>query len=161
MVTATGSFARRNEELSDEEVQAETMGVLREIYGASIPEPVDILVPRWTLDPLYRGSYSNWPLGALDEHHANLGQPITQGGKAWLHFTGEAMSDEYFGYVQGGWDQGLKTATAVASCLKGQCPSAEVYTALTTCEQSLTTIDRRAARRRGGTPKRHGSPGHH
>lgn len=155
MVTATDTFARRNEHLSDAQLQAEIMPVLREMYGADVPEPLDMLVPRWTLDPLYRGSYSNWPLGAMDEHHANLGQPITHQGN-WLHFSGEAMSDEMFGYVQGAWDEGLNSAAAVAQCLKGKCPDAEAFEALTTCAQVETDIKKRSIKaRRGGTPRRH------
>lgn len=156
MVTATDTFARRNEALSDDEIKDETFAVLKEMYGADIPEPDDILVPRWTLDPLYRGSYSNWPLGALDEHHANLGEPIGA-GQSWLHFAGEATSDEMFGYVQGAWDSGKTTAQTVADCLHGKCPGAKVYDPLTVCAQKENTFTRRSAtgKRKGGSPRRH------
>lgn len=156
MVTATGDFGRRNELLSDGEIIEETLGVLREMYGADVPAPLDIVVPRWTVDPLFRGSYSNWPLGALDQHHSNLGQPLG-GGESWLYFSGEATSAEAFGYVQGAWDQGLKAADAIAACLAGDCPDATVYEAVTTCEQTETTFTRRSVgrRTRGGAPRRH------
>jgi len=156
MVTTTDEIARRNEYLSDEELQAEIMPILREMYGADIPDPMDIFVPRWSLDPLYRGSYSNWPLGAMEEHHANLGQPITANGN-WLHFSGEAMSDEMFGYVQGAWNEGINTAAKVAQCLLGKCPDATVYEALRTCAQEETDIKKRSVtlNKRKGSPRRH------
>lgn len=157
MVTATGDFGRRNELLSDAEIIEETMGVLREMYGPDIPDPLDIVVPRWTIDPLYRGSYSNWPLGVLDQHHSNLGQPIG-GGDSWLYFSGEATSVEAFGYVQGAWDQGIKAAESIAQCFNGSCPDATVYEALTTCAQAETVFTRRRVagpRARGGSPRRH------
>lgn len=158
MVTATDAFARRNEELTDEEIQGEVMNVLREMYGEDIPDPDDILIPRWTLDPLYRGSYSNWPIGALDQHHENLRKPV---GSGRLHFTGEAMSEEAFGYVQGAWLEGNFTAVTVANCINGvECPEVEVYEALTTCDQAETALTRRGGktRRYKGPARRHGSP---
>lgn len=156
MVTATGAFGRRNELLSDQEMIEETLSVLREMYGPDVPEPLDIVVPRWTLDPLFRGSYSNWPLGALDQHHWNLGQPLG-GGASWLHFSGEATSADAFGYVQGAWDQGLMAAKAIAACFGRDCPDATVYEAVTTCAQAETTIARRGVgrRTRGRSPRRH------
>ncbi|BEJ14164.1 hypothetical protein CspHIS471_0313380 [Cutaneotrichosporon sp. HIS471] len=155
MVTATGDFGRRNEHLSDAEITEEVLGVLREMYD-DVPEPKDIVVPRWTIDPLFRGSYSNWPLGALDQHHANLGQPIG-GGNSWLHFSGEATSAEAFGYVQGAWEQGILSAEAITACLRGTCPNATVYEAVMTCEQTETTNKRRGmrGRGRGRSPRRH------
>jgi polyamine oxidase len=168
MVTAIDTFAKRNEELSDGEIQQETFAVLQEIYGPSIPPPVDILVPRWSQDPLFRGSYSNWPLGALDQHHENLRMPIGSGAgqSAQLHFSGEAMSEEYFGYVQGAWDEGLNTAAVIGGCLRdNDCRGPEVYEALTTCEQAETLLrkrDGKARKRKGGMARRrHSGFGRH
>ncbi|WVR09269.1 hypothetical protein IAU60_006334 [Kwoniella sp. DSM 27419] len=143
--------ARRNEELSDEEIQEEVMQVLKEMYGDDIPQPDDILVPRWTLDPLFRGSYSNWPLGALDQHHSNLRLPV---GDNRVHFTGEAMSEEAFGYIQGAWDEGLSTAGVIAACLNGTCPDATAYEALKTCAQDGTVLSRRGRRIQSRSPRR-------
>lgn len=157
MVTTTGDFARRNEHLSDAEITDEVVAVLREMYD-DVPDPIDIVVPRWSIDPLYRGTYSNWPLGAFDQHHGNLGQSIG-GGQSWLHFSGEATSVEAFGYVQGAWEQGVLAADAVAACLGGNCPNATVYEAVRTCEQQETTVMRRGLGNkrptRGGSPRRH------
>lgn len=156
MVTAVDDFARRNERLSDSEIQAEVMKVLREVYGDDISEPVDIVVPRWEADPFFRGSYSNWPLGSLDQHHENLRKPL---GGGRLHFSGEAMSVDSFGYVQGAWDEGLATAALVAKCLlHNDCPATEVYEALLTCPQQETTLTRRERKKSGGRSpaRRHG-----
>jgi polyamine oxidase len=160
MVTAIDNFARRNEQLSDDEIMDETYGVLQEMYGAGIPRPVDILVPRWSVDPLFRGSYSNWPLGALDQHHENLRKRVGSS----LHFSGEAMSEEAFGYVQGAWDEGINSADEVAQCLtSGGCEVNEVFEALVTCEQAETALrkrDGKKTKKRGGQPRRrHGGFG--
>lgn len=136
--------ARRVGRMKDSDVQYEAMLKLREIYGDEIPEPLDILVPRWNQDPLYMGSYSNWPLGQLDEHHWNLRQPI---GNNKVFFTGEANSREMFGYVQGAWEDGKQTAEKVANCVKGAgCPSSLVYEDITTCTQAGSLNAKRNAR---------------
>lgn len=141
MVTAIDAFARRNEDEDDATIQAEAVDVLRKMYGADVPEPLDIVIPRWHSDPLFRGSYSNWPLGVLDEHHSNLGQPVVL-GEARLHFAGEATSYEMFGYVNGAWDSGLRTAAAIAECVHGpKCPDAPVYETLKTCEQVAEALE--------------------
>jgi polyamine oxidase len=62
----------------------------------TVPEPTAFFFPRWSNDPLYRGSYSNWPPGFTRQHHANLRAPL---GHLW--FAGEALSEKYFGMWSG------------------------------------------------------------
>jgi len=33
------------------------------MYGDKAVEPEDILIPDWNHNPLFFGSYSNWPIG--------------------------------------------------------------------------------------------------
>ena len=47
----------------DEEVKAEVMAVLKNIFGHDVPEAEEILIPRLHSDPFFQGSYSDWPLG--------------------------------------------------------------------------------------------------
>jgi len=111
------------------------------MYGDDIPEPLDILIPRWDQDPLFRGSYSNWPLGELDQNHDNLRQPV---GENKVFFTGEAYSKEMFGYVQGAWEEGKQTGAKIASCLKGNgCPNGFAFESIKTCSQQQTSLKRR------------------
>lgn len=155
MVTAVDEFARDNERRTDEEVRDDVMGVLREMYG-NIPDPDDIIVPRWNSDPLYRGSYSNWPLGVLDQHHQNLGQPV---GNGRVMFTGEAMSEEAFGYVQGAWNEGKNTAVKIGECLvNSDCPEVEIFEALKICDQQASAENLRK-RKQSMIPRRAGQPG--
>jgi polyamine oxidase len=129
MVTAIDKFARRNEMLSDEQIKKEVYAILQEMYGQNIPPIRDIAVPRWTIDPLYRGSYSNWPLGAVNEHHLNLGKPVGA-MKSWIHFTGAH-----------------KTANTIAQCLSSKCPMVEIYENIKECPQKPTQQFKRNARR--------------
>jgi polyamine oxidase len=89
-----GDFSKRIESMSDEVVKAEVLAVLRSMYpNTTIPEPDAFYFPRWLNDPLYRGSYSNWPSSFLRDHHTNLRATVQQ--RLW--FGGEATSFKYFG----------------------------------------------------------------
>ncbi|KAI8997016.1 hypothetical protein BDB01DRAFT_769532 [Pilobolus umbonatus] len=126
-VTVTQDQSYMVESMSDEEVKQDIMTVLRRMYGEDIPEPTEILFPRWHNDPLFRGSYSNWPIGELDEHHANMKASL----KNRVFFAGEAMSAEYYGFLQGAWFSGHNAASDVAKCLKSKCPRSAYYPIIT------------------------------
>ena len=80
--------------MPDAAVQAEILSVLRSMFpNATIPEPLDFYFRRWHSDPLFRGSYSNWPANFLSEHQGNLRADIDK--RLW--FAGEATSKKWFG----------------------------------------------------------------
>lgn len=57
-----GDESERLETMTDAEVQAEVMGVLRKMYpDVDVPEPTQLKFGKWFSDPLTRGSWSNWP----------------------------------------------------------------------------------------------------
>jgi len=114
-VTVTGDFSKRIESMSDELVKAEVLTVLRSMYpNTTIPEPDAFYFPRWLNDPLYRGSYSNWPSSFLRGHHTNLKATVEQ--RLW--FGGEATSFKYFGYLHGAYYEGQKMAEEIADCIE-------------------------------------------
>ena len=92
-VTVTGSQALRVEGLPDEQVKAEALQVLRSMFPEHPPqEPEDFFFHRWHSDPLFRGSYSNWPASFFPEHHMNVRTNLGR-----LYFGGEATSLKFFG----------------------------------------------------------------
>ncbi|KAF3775669.1 Polyamine oxidase [Nymphaea thermarum] len=93
-VTVTDDEARRIERQSDNVTKEEAMEVLRKIFGPEIPDALDIFVPRWGMDRLQRGSYSNWPIGVTDDDFNKLKAPVGR-----IYFTGEYTSLDYNGYV--------------------------------------------------------------
>ncbi|KAH9968000.1 amine oxidase [Russula dissimulans] len=114
-VTVTGDFAKRVESLSDDVVKAEVLDVLRSMYpNTTIPEPDAFYFPHWQSDPLYRGSYSNWPSSFLKGHHTNLRATVQQ----TLWFGGEATSFKYFGYLHGAYYEGQNMAEEIARCIE-------------------------------------------
>ena len=93
-VSYQGDYSLRIEALPDHQVQDEVMSVLRTMFpNITIPDPVAFHFPRWASNPLYRGSYSNWPPSFFSEHHENLRATVEK--RLW--FAGEATSQKYFG----------------------------------------------------------------
>ncbi|KAH0582443.1 Polyamine oxidase [Termitomyces sp. J132] len=123
-VTVTGDFSERIEALSDTEVKEETMSVLRSMYpNITIPEPSDFTFHRWFNDPLYRGSYSNWPPSFVRQHHDNFRADVGR-----LYFAGEGTSQDYYGYLHGAYFEGRDIADVVAKCVHGNgCVSLQRY----------------------------------
>ncbi|KAJ7707536.1 amine oxidase [Mycena rosella] len=115
--TVTGDYSERIESLSDAQVQAELVDVLATMFpNITIPTPTAFLFPRWFSDPLYRGSYSNWPASFVSPHHTNLRANV--GKRLW--FSGEAMSQRYFGFLHGAYFEGIDAGEKVASCVLGK-----------------------------------------
>ncbi|KAF9238348.1 hypothetical protein BU15DRAFT_47713 [Melanogaster broomeanus] len=113
-VTVTGDWSLYVEQLPPAKVQAEVMEVLRAMYpNIDVPDPVDIHVPTWASNILYRGSYSNWGPSYVQAHSDNL--RATVDNRLW--FAGEATSLEYFGFLQGAYLEGQSVASSIASCI--------------------------------------------
>ena len=66
------------------------------MYGDKAVYPEDILIPDWHNNPLFFGSYSNWPIGVDTTFHQNLASPMGH-----LYMAGEACSQNYNGYLHG------------------------------------------------------------
>ena len=130
-----GDYSVRVEALPDSQVQEEVMGVIRSMFpNITVPEPVAFHFPRWHSDPLFRGSYSNWPPSFFGGHHQNLRAPVE--GRLW--FAGEATSQKYFGkpssrnqpilnfnllllgFLHGAYFEGHDVALAIANCVRGK-----------------------------------------
>lgn len=130
MVTTTDVESKRIERMTDTQVKQEIMQVIQRMFGVW-QEPTHILIPRWHQHPLFRGSYSNWPIGALQKHHLNMRAPL----KNTLWFAGEAMSADYYGFLHGAWFEGKYVANMIARCLSNHaCPQTEMYKYVTGCD---------------------------
>ncbi|KAI9267810.1 hypothetical protein BY458DRAFT_456936 [Sporodiniella umbellata] len=128
--TVTQDMSKEIERMTDEEVKKIGMDALRKMYGDDIPEPTDFMFPRWHSNPLFRGSYSNWPIGELYQHHQNIKAPLLNR----LFFAGEALSSRYYGFLQGAWFSGIETAGHVVKCVKKECEKIDYYPQITTAQ---------------------------
>ncbi|TGZ82968.1 amine oxidase [Ascodesmis nigricans] len=120
--TLTGDYAYRAEAQTDEELQENMMEQLRFMYGPDIPDPIEFKFPRWTLDPLFRGSFTNWGAGVTEKQQQALAAPV--GGDTGLRrddtlwFAGEHTSRKYFGYLHGAYWEGRLAAHRIADCIR-------------------------------------------
>jgi monoamine oxidase len=110
MAFTGGNFARSTEILSDEDVADGAMGVLRKMFGSSIPEPQDGVRARWGRDPFAFGSYSHIPVGATPRDYDTLAEPV--GDR--LYFAGEATNRRYPATVHGAFLSGVREANRIA-----------------------------------------------
>jgi len=74
------------------------MAVLRtkmypHLSPSEIPDPIDFYFERWWSNPLFRGSYSNWPASFFEEHHKDLVRMVDDR----VSFAGEHTSAKHFG----------------------------------------------------------------
>ncbi|KAG0456792.1 hypothetical protein HPP92_024580 [Vanilla planifolia] len=113
LVTVTDDESKRIEQQPDSKTKAEAMEVLREMFGNHIPEATDIFVPRWWSDRLYRGTFSNWPIGVDRYEYDQIRAPVGR-----VYFTGEHTSEHYNGYVHGAFLSGIDSAKIMINCIK-------------------------------------------
>ena len=97
------------EKLSDAEISAEAMKALRAMFGDDIPEPVGMLVSRWSRDPYSFGAYSYIPPFASGEDYEALFEPVD----GVLYFAGEATSRQYPSTVHGAYLSGVAAAEEI------------------------------------------------
>ena len=104
-----GRFGLAIEALSDEEMVAEAMVVLRKMYGEDIPDPDAWLITRWASDPFALGSYSSPGVGSSDQTREMLAEPIANR----LFFAGEATELNYPATVHGAYLSGQREAKRI------------------------------------------------
>ena len=95
----------------DEETTVnEIMAILRKIYNESIPNPVDITISQWSVDPLFLGTYEAFgpdvPIDIYDE----LLTPIN--GR--LYLAGSGLNRSHSGFVHGAYGSGVYVAKQVS-----------------------------------------------
>ena len=107
---AVGAHGRRLEQMDDQAVIAEAMGVLRGAFGSNVPEPTCVRITRWTSDPFCYGSYCHIPPSASGEDCDALAAPIGQR----VFFAGEATNRLRYGTVCGALISGNRAARTIA-----------------------------------------------
>lgn len=158
MVTTTYKESEKVEIKTDRQVKEEIHRVLQHMFPhIQVPYPTNILIPRWRQNPLFHGSYSNWPIGMSLQHHENMRAPLplhpTQHPQLW--FAGEAMSQKYYGYLHGAWLNGQEVGRIVGNCLtKSKCHHPYRYHPIVTgCSNAAQAKTQRRSMTRRFPPK--------
>ncbi|XP_002986593.2 polyamine oxidase [Selaginella moellendorffii] len=117
-VTVTDDESRRIEQQPPNETIEEVHEVLKNMFGPSVPKPIDILVPKWFSNRFFGGSFSNWPIGVESYEFERIQAPL----KGALYFSGEHTHEHYNGYVHGAYYSGIDAANRLLACKKeGKC----------------------------------------
>ena len=94
------------EALTDAQIVASAMTVLRTIYGSGIPNPMDYQITRWAADPFSLGSYSFNSVNSTPAMRRDLAASLSRR----LFFAGEATEETYFATAHGAYLSGLRAA---------------------------------------------------
>ena len=119
IVSVTGDLARSVEKQSDTATKNDIMNILRKMYqtrSTIVPDPIEIVVPKWGRDPLFKGAYSNWSPGFTDQDFGHLNSSVD--GR--IFFAGEAMSYSYYGFLHGSFLSGEQIALCINSNINGE-----------------------------------------
>ncbi|MFF2495430.1 flavin monoamine oxidase family protein [Agromyces sp. NPDC058064] len=106
---AGGDWARRIEQMPDDEIVASVLEGLRSLYGEAVPEPSGHWITRWGSDPFSLGSYSYVARGASYDDHDVIATPID----GVLHLAGEATWADCPATVNGALLSGHRAAERI------------------------------------------------
>lgn len=114
LMFAAGSFGTEMERMSDDQIIASAMRVLREIHD-HVPNPTKHVITRWHSDPFSRGSYSFSGVGATQPDDRR--EIATTVGDR-LFFAGEATSELYPATAHGAYLSGVDCARRLVASTK-------------------------------------------
>lgn len=105
-----GARAIVMEAMSDTEITAEAMQVLRAMYGPDIPDPIQVTQTRWNEDPYAKGAYGYLAAGAdVVSTRQALARPVLDR----LFFAGEATSTDHYATTRGAMESGARAAAEI------------------------------------------------
>ncbi|KAH7027497.1 flavin-containing amine oxidoreductase-domain containing protein [Microdochium trichocladiopsis] len=102
------------EHSSNDDLVAEATQVLRGVFGAKVPNPIQSVVTRWGSDKFARGSYSSAGPTMQPEDYKLMARPVGN-----LFFAGEHTTDTHPATVHGAYLSGLRAASEVITALLG------------------------------------------
>lgn len=100
----SATFAEHFVTLTQDQIAARVLAILREAYGSGVPDPTQVMTSAWGVDPFSHGSYSYLAVGSTPEDMDALGEPI---GERVL-FAGEATYKQRYGYADGALSSALR-----------------------------------------------------
>ncbi len=109
-----GQAAFDTEKATNDELVAEATAVLKGIFGASVPDPIEAIVTRWKRDPFTRGSYSFTGPNFQPDDYEVMAKPIGN-----LFFAGEHTCGTHPATVHGAYISGLRAASEVLESMIG------------------------------------------
>ncbi|AEO70303.1 6156f335-c8fe-47b7-a614-dd90bef7a860 [Thermothielavioides terrestris] len=105
------------EQTCNDDLVTEAIEILRSVYGARVPYPVEAVVTRWASDKFARGSYSSAGPDMKADDYDTMARPVGN-----LFFAGEHTSGTHPATVHGAYLSGLRAASEIIDALLGPIP---------------------------------------
>lgn len=112
LMAGDGAFS--TESTPNEVLIAEATRVLKTVFGANVPSPVEAVVTRWQQDPFSRGSYSSTGPNFQPDDYEVMAKPIGN-----MFFAGEHTCGTHPATVHGAYISGLRAASEVLETMIG------------------------------------------
>lgn len=105
---SVGAYPDVAEAMSDAEMVADAMQVLRDAYGEGVPEPIAFRTTRWSRDPNVLGAYSYIRVGSSPDDWETLAEPVDgtllfAGEHAWWDHKGTTHGALFSGRAAARW----------------------------------------------------------
>ena len=104
-----GAYAPLADQMSDEEMKADALEVLRDVWGDAVGEPVEMLTTHWYTDPASLGAYAFPTPGWRPSQYDDLAEPVED----VLLLCGEHTIFDYAGTTHGAYMSGLRAAELI------------------------------------------------
>lgn len=109
-----GHAAYEAEYTSTDQLMSEATDRLRGVFGAHVPDPLEVIVTRWRRDRFTRGTYSFVAPETQPGDYDLMAKPVGN-----LHFAGEATCGTHPATVHGALLSGLRVAADVVEAMVG------------------------------------------
>lgn len=106
---SVGAYAPVADRMTDQEMAADGLEVLRGVWGDAVGEPTQILATHWSTDPHALGAYAYPRPGGRPSQFDDLADPI----EGRLFLCGEHTMFDYAGTIHGAYLSGLRAAENV------------------------------------------------
>ncbi|MEQ8665249.1 MAG: NAD(P)/FAD-dependent oxidoreductase [Rhodospirillales bacterium] len=103
---SVGAYAPVADRMSDAEMTADALDVLRQVWGDAVGEPVQVLATHWSQDPETLGAYTYPTPGSRKSDFNRLGKPLED----VLILAGEHTIFDYAGTTHGAYMTGIRAA---------------------------------------------------
>lgn len=109
LLLSLGDYAFKADGMSDVQMIEDAMAVLRQTFGADIPEPTGHLATHWAKDPYAFGAYSYAAFGASPKDFEAFNKPVQE----TIIFCGEHTNFAYHATTHGAFLSGQSAARSV------------------------------------------------
>jgi len=106
---SVGAYAPIADRMSDDEMKADALEVLRDVWGDAVGEPTQMLNTHWSIDPDTLGAYAFPTPGCRPSQFDDLADPL----EGRLFLCGEHTIFDYAGTTHGAYMSGLRAAEFV------------------------------------------------